>query len=79
MGAAVDNLTPDSATELLLTILHHDMQYIVLRYVDAHRTLIVSAFENWWDKYRVTLIEIEGKRESAAGALEEYLKALRYV
>ena len=79
VGAAVDNLTPDSATELLLTILHHDMQYIVLRYVDAHRTLIVSAFENWWDKYRVTLIEIEGKRESAAGALEEYLKALRYV
>ena len=40
---------------------------------------IVAAFENWWDKYRVTLTEIESKRDEAAKALQRFLKGLRYV
>jgi type I restriction enzyme M protein len=64
---------------LLLTILHHDMKAIVERYIAAQRKEIVAAFENWWDKYRVTLTEIEGKREAAAKALQGFLKGLRYV
>jgi type I restriction enzyme M protein len=79
LGTAVDNLTTGSATELLLAILHHDMQAIVKRQMDAHRKLIVAAFENWWDKYRVTLAEIEGKRDVAATTLQEFLAGLRYV
>lgn len=39
----------------------------------------VAAFENWWDKYRVTLTEIEGKRDAAAKALQGFLKGLGYV
>ncbi|WP_336493037.1 hypothetical protein, partial [Methylobacterium nigriterrae] len=46
-------LTPEAAAELLLTILHNDMQAIVERYMTAQRKQIVAAFENWWDKYRV--------------------------
>jgi hypothetical protein len=57
------------AAELLLTILHDDMRAIVERYVAAQRKKIVAAFENWWDKYRVTLTEIEGKRDAAAEVL----------
>lgn len=79
LGTAVDNLTPESATDLLLIILHHDMQAIVKRYMDAHRKQIVAAFENWWDKYRVTLTEIEDKRDEAARTLEGFLVRLRYV
>ena len=79
IASAVDGLTPEAAAELLLTILHNDMQAIVERYMAAQRKQIVVAFENWWDKYRVTLTEIEGKRDEAAKALQGFLKGLRYV
>lgn len=79
IDAAVDGLTPEAAAELLLNILHNDMNAIVERYITAQRKQIVAAFENWWDKYRVTLTEIEGKRDEAAKALQGFLKGLRYV
>jgi type I restriction enzyme M protein len=79
IGSAVDGLTPEAAATLLLTILHNDMRSIVERYMSAQRKQIVVAFENWWDKYRVTLTEIEGKRDAAAQALQGFLKGLRYV
>lgn len=79
IDVAVDGLTSQAAAELLLTILHNDMNAIVERYIAAQRKQIVAAFENWWDKYRVTLAEIEGKRDDAAKALQGFLKGLRYV
>lgn len=79
IGTAVDGLTPEAAADLLLTILHDDMRTIVERYITAQRKAIVAAFENWWDKYRVTLTEIEGRRDAAAQALQGFLKGLRYV
>lgn len=79
INAAVDGLSPEQAAELLLTILHDDMRAIVERYIAAQRKAIVAAFESWWDKYRVTLTEIEGKRDTAAQALQGFLKGLGYV
>lgn len=79
INAAVDGLTPEAAADLLLKILHDDMRAIVERYITAQRKTIVASFENWWDKYRVTLTEIESKREAAAQALQGFLKGLRYV
>ena len=66
LHSQVDGLSPEQAGELLLTILHDDMRAIVERYTAAQRKRIVAAFESWWDKYRVTLTEIEGKRDAAA-------------
>jgi len=79
LNQAVDGLDEQQAAELLLTILHNDMQAIVERYIAAQRKQIVAAFENWWDKYRVTLNEIEHKRDAAAVALQGFLKGLGYV
>ena len=79
IDAAVDGLTPEASADLLLTILHNDMNAIVERYIAAQRKQIVAAFENWWDKYRVTLTEIEVKRDEAAKSLQGFLKGLRYV
>lgn len=79
LNKAVDGLDEAQAAELLLTILHNDMQAIVERYIAAQRKQIVAAFENWWDKYRVTLNEIEHKRDAAAVALRGFLKGLGYV
>jgi len=79
INAAVDGLTPEAAAALLLDILHNDMRAIVERYIAAQRKEIVQVFENWWDKYRVTLTEVEQQRDAAAAALQGYLKALKYV
>jgi type I restriction enzyme M protein len=79
LNKAVDGLSPDEAQELLLTILHDDMHNIVERYMAQQRRQIVSGFENWWDKYKVTLTEIEQARDAAAKELQGYLKGLGYV
>jgi len=79
INAAVDGLSPKEAADLLLTILHNDMRAIVERYIAAQRKAIVASFENWWDKYRMTLTEIEDKRDTAAKALKGFLRELRYV
>lgn len=55
------------------------MQRILTRYIAAQRGQIVAAFENWWDKYRVTLTEIEGARAEATEKLAGFLKGLGYV
>ncbi|TDE34837.1 SAM-dependent DNA methyltransferase [Antarcticimicrobium sediminis] len=79
LNKGVDDLTDDAAAELLLKILHDDMARILTRYIAAQRGQIVAAFENWWDKYRVTLTEIEGARAEATDKLAEFLKGLGYV
>lgn len=55
------------------------MQAIVERYIAVRRKQIVAAFCNWWDKYRVTLTEIEHKRDAATQALHGFLRELGYV
>lgn len=79
LNKGVDGLTEEGAAELLLKILHDDMAKILTRYIAAQRGQIVSAFENWWDKYRVTLTEIEGARAQATDKLAGFLKGLGYV
>ncbi|MGK9145023.1 N-6 DNA methylase [Xanthomonas euvesicatoria] len=74
--AALDDA---AAAALLLTILHDDMHAIVERYVAAQRKQVVAAFETWWDKYLVTLADIEGKRDEATQVLHGFLKGLGYV
>jgi len=78
INAAVDDLSPEKAADLLLTILHNDMRAIVERYIAVQRKSVVATFENWWDKYRVTLTEIERKRDASAQALQGFLKGLGY-
>ena len=39
----------------------------------------VAAVENWWEKYRVTLKDVEIARNAASAALDGYLGSLSYV
>ncbi len=78
LNAAVDALDESKAAALLLTILHDDMLTIVERHVTQHRQQVIAAFENWWDKYQVTLAEIEHDRDAAASQLQQFLKGLGY-
>lgn len=78
MNSAVDALDEAAAAELLLTILHNDMAGILQRHIRQQRQLVITAFETWWDKYRVTLTAIEDKRDAAALQLREFLGELGY-
>ena len=79
LSAAVDALDEAGAAGLLLAILRNDMQVILERYIGAQRQQVVAAVENWWDKYRVTLTDIELEREVVAVRLKSFLRDLRYV
>ena len=79
LNAAVDAVDEAGAAALLLAILRSDMQVILERYISAQRQQLVAAFENWWDKYKVTLTSIEQERDAAAGALHRFIGALGYV
>jgi len=78
LNKSVTGLDAGAAGQLLLTILHADMKRIVEGYVTGQRKLIVSAFETWWDKYKVTLTEIERDRDASASQLQNFLKGLKY-
>ena len=79
LNEAVDALDQAAAAELVLTILHNDLSDLLERYVRQQRQQIITAFETWWDKYRVTLTHIEAERDAAATQLREFLGALGYV
>jgi type I restriction enzyme M protein len=79
LNAAVDTLDEAGAAALLLAILRNDMQVILERYISGQRQRVVAAVENWWDKYRVTLTDIERGREAAAASLRDQVRGLGYV
>ncbi|MDH6100193.1 hypothetical protein NWP21_15375 [Anabaenopsis sp. FSS-46] len=61
-----------------LDIAKDDLENQLNRYVNAHRQQVISSLENWWDKYRVTLRDIEAKRDDAAKRLDGFLRGLEY-
>jgi len=67
-----------TARELVLRILRSDLDAILRRYVARHRQQVIAAFENWWDKYRVTLTSIEEERDEATKRLRVYMERLGY-
>ncbi len=71
-------LDEDAARALAVEVLRADLDGILERYVADHRQQVVAAFEKWWDKYRVTLTEIERERDQAAASLHELLGGLGY-
>ncbi|WP_046077768.1 type I restriction-modification system subunit M [Halomonas sp. HG01] len=79
LNAAVDALDEPAAAELVGNILHNDLKSILERYIRQQRQQVIAAFETWWDKYRVTLADIEAERDAAARELQQYLEGLGYV
>jgi type I restriction enzyme M protein len=79
LNEAVDALDGPAAAKLLLTILHNDIAGILARYIRMQRQQVIGAFETWWDKYKVTLADIEIGRDAAAQQLREFLRGLGYV
>jgi type I restriction enzyme M protein len=79
LSAARAALTDEDCRDLVLAIFKDGLIAELERYVTAHRQMVIAAVENWWDKYRVTLQDIETERDAAAKKLSEFLQGLGYV
>ena len=78
LTAAQTGLPHEAAQTLVLSILKADLGRELERRVVDHRACVVSAVESWWDKYRVTLRDIEGRREDSKARLDGFLTELSY-
>jgi type I restriction enzyme M protein len=64
---------------LVLDLLRIDLATELDQYVTARCGEMIAAMENWWDKYQVTLRDIERKRGAAPQRLGVFLRDLEYV
>jgi len=78
LEAARAALTDEDCQRLVLAIFKDGLTAELERYVTAHRQQVIVTIENWWDKYRVTLQDIESERDVARQQLNEFLSGLGY-
>ncbi|MEH2295918.1 hypothetical protein [Nostoc sp.] len=78
LDAARADLSDEDCRDLVLAIFKDGLIAELERYVTAHRQQVIAAVENCWDKYRVTLQDIETERDAAAKKLNEFLQGLGY-
>ncbi len=71
-------LDDSSAERLVLGILEADLTSTLDRSVASQHSLVASAFESWWDKYRVPLWAVEQERSGATRRIGELLSGLGY-
>jgi type I restriction enzyme M protein len=79
LDAARRALEPEETQELVLEIERERLEAELERYATAQRQQAIAALENWWDKYRVSLQEIEAEQKTAKARLEELVEMLQYV
>lgn len=75
---ASQKLEASTAQSLVLDLLRVDLLMVANHRIVGHRRSVIAAFETWWDKYRVTLADIEVDRNSAAKNLVGFLRELGY-
>jgi type I restriction enzyme M protein len=78
LGKASEALNDSSARQIVLDALQSDLLVEALDRIARHRRAVIVAFETWWDKYRVTLTDIEVRIETGAERLAASLKELGY-
>jgi type I restriction enzyme M protein len=69
----------DEARKLVMDILLADLRAEIDRRIATRRQAVVADLENWWEKYRVTLRDIERERDDAKARLDGFMRELGYV
>jgi type I restriction enzyme M protein len=78
LDAARAGLSPETVQALVLQIERERLAAELDRYATARQQRIITVVENWWNKYDVSLQEIEEDRDSAARQFEEAIQELGY-
>jgi type I restriction enzyme M protein len=71
-------LSKEECREFVLEILKDKLEGHLGTYIAAHRQLVIAAVENWWDKYRVPMRDIEAARKKVGKELVVSLTSLGY-
>lgn len=79
LDAARRALESGEAQTLVLEIERERLEAELDRYATARRQQTLAAVENWWDKYCVSLRDIEMGREAAVSQLDRFVEELGYV
>lgn len=72
-------LSADDCRTLVLDLSREDLERVLFRYVAEHRQDVRAAVENLWNKYGVSLGELQEHRDIATAGLSIFLKELGYV
>ena len=72
------SFTEAEARELILQKFRDIARSEMHRYLKSEKNKIVGIFEKLWDKYRVTLREMEAQKKKAADHLAEVIRKLDY-
>jgi type I restriction enzyme M protein len=72
-------LNPEGCAFHVLEITQDEIAMQLERYVMDHRQQVIATLEKWWDKYSVTLQDVETKRDEAAEQMARLLMELGYV
>ena len=78
LGKARAELTAVVERDLVLRLAKNDVLNHLDVYVTTHRQQIITALENWFNKYAVPLDMIEAERQTAAAKLVAFLQELGY-
>jgi hypothetical protein len=65
--------------ELVISQLQLDSQTIANRYLSEKKQTIIKTLENLWDKYKVSLAQIEREQDEATNEIKTYLSELGYL
>jgi type I restriction enzyme M protein len=74
----LNSMTAESARGLVLGLLKHDLQSTLGHAVRSHRQVIVTDAEGSWDKYRVSLRQVEEARNTMIDRVNKFLDVLGY-
>lgn len=76
---AREGLDEDGARDLVVGILRTELARVLGRFITERRQEVVAIFESWWNKYRITLPQMESERSLLEDKLGELLERLGYV
>jgi type I restriction enzyme M protein len=73
-----ESLCEQEAKELLLKKFYELIDKQLEKYLNAEKKEIIKIFENLWDKYKVSLMELTDERDAEVKKLDEFLERLGY-
>jgi type I restriction enzyme M protein len=65
--------------EWIVLELKTDALNVINRYLSEKKQSIIKSIENLWDKYQVSLKEIENQRDEATNEIKSFLSELGYL
>jgi type I restriction enzyme M protein len=78
LDEALEALSDLEVEAIVLSILREGLQNRLENEIAAHLRGVVAAVENWWDKYKDTLRELEAQRDTSRAKLDGHLSKLGY-